>query len=176
MNNTNKIPIGGIKFSDQRTHFTLSCPHKEQAAINEFLQHITNRQVNIPFLCSTQEGHNTRTCFCVSANDGSTISELLQHSAFQKRDISTHLQVGSLTIFPHKNDVALIAVVMNLMERLELPVYSFCTSISALIVNTHLQQLPNIAHQLLDIFQLPENHSPFYPEFQLQQPHTSMKP
>lgn len=172
MNNTNKISIGGIKFSDERAHFTLVCPHQEQTVINEFLQHITNRQVNIPFLCSSQEGPNIRTCFCVSAKDGSTISEIIQHSSFQKQEFSTHLKVGSLTIFPHKNDVVFVAIVMSLMERLGLPVYSFCTSISALVVNTRLQQLPDIADQLMDIFQLPENHSPFYPEFQLCQPHT----
>lgn len=85
-----------------------------------------------------------------------------------------HLKVGSLTIFPHKHDVAFVTAVMSLMERAEAPVYSFCTSISALTVNTRLQQLPEIAHQLMEIFQLPENHSPFYPEFQLSQPHTSI--
>lgn len=175
MNNSKKIPIGGIKFSDELAHFTLACRQNEQMVICEFLQHISSRQINIPFLCGSQVGQDAVTCFCVSAIDGPVISEIVEDSSIQKQKISMQLQVGSLTIFPHKNDVSFVMAVMNLMERLGEPVHSFSTSISALIVNTRVQQLPNIAHQLMDIFQLPENHSPFLPEFQLRQPHTLMK-
>jgi hypothetical protein len=169
-----RIPIGGIKFSDERAHYTIYRPLSEQATINDFLQRITHKQVNISFLCHTLEGVFSRTCFCVSIKDIPSISEIINDSSLNEVDIATQLQVGSITIFPHRNDITLIAVIMSLMESLELPVYSFCTSISALIYNTRFIELENIANHLTDICELPENHSPFHPEFQLRQPRNSI--
>lgn len=174
MNHSNKTHIGGIKFSEERAHFTIHCPHSKKTNIDALLQLISDKQINIPFLCHAAEPTSTRTSFCVSAKDAPLLSEIITCTTIEKGEIISHYQVGSITIFPHKNNFRLIAIIMSLMESLQLPVYSFATSISALIFNTQYGQLCNIAKQLTEIFELPENHAPFHPEFQLRQPRTSM--
>ena len=176
MTYTEKTLIGGIKFSEERVHYTITRPHSTQATINELLQHINSKQINIPFFSHIVNGDTSRTCFCVSKKDAFSISEILEISKDNNIDIITHIDVGSVTIFPHKKELALIAVIMSLMESLHLPVYSSCTSISAYIFNTQITELPTLAEQLTDIFALPENHSPFNQQFQLRQPRNVTAP
>ena len=167
---TSSFPIGGIKFSEERVHFSIRRPHNEQAMINDLLQQISNKQVTIPFLCHSSKTTSSKTCFCVSAGDVAIINEIIHHSFSEKYKVNSQANVASITIFPHKNNMTLASMVMCLMEGLQLPVYSFSTSISALVFNTDFHQLENIAHHLTDVFELPQNHSPFHPEFQLRQP------
>lgn len=171
-----KIPIGGIKFSEERIHYTISCLNNSEATINDFLQQIHNKQINIPFLAHAALDHSKKTCFCVSAQDGPLIDELIDTSKNIPFEITTQHQVGSVTIFPHKKDLTFIAIIMGLLESLPLPVYSSCTSISAYVFNTNCAGLQTIASELTEIFALPENHSPFNPEFQLHQPRTNVSP
>jgi hypothetical protein len=168
-----KVPIGGIKFSEERVHFSICCPYNEQATINDILQHISKKQVNIPFLCHLSGRSSSKTCFCVSAGDVELIPDIVHFSYNEKLSISHHRNVASITIFPHRNNLTLVPMVMCLMEGLQLPVYSFSTSISALVFNTDFHLLELLTHHLTDIFDLPDNHSPFHPEFQLRQPRSS---
>jgi len=171
-----KIPIGGIKFSEERIHYTISCLNNSQATINDFLQHIHNKQVNIPFLAHASLEHSKKTCFCVSTKDGQLIDEIVESAQTIPLEITTQHRVGSVTIFPHKKDFTFIAIIMSLLESLPLPVYSSCTSISAYVFNTNRDGLETIATDFTEIFALPDNHSPFNPEFQLQQPRTGLTP
>jgi hypothetical protein len=171
-----KLPIGGIKFSEERVHYTISRKHSTVTSINELLQRIHKKQINIPFLCHSSLADADKICFCVSTNDADSVTEIIKHSTDIKQDISTHHQVGSVTIFPHKKEITFIAIVMSLLESLPVPVYSSCTSISAYVFNTNMCDLQTIAKELTKVFKLPENHSPFYPEFQLRQPRSSIAP
>ena len=167
------FPIGGIKFSEERVHFSICRPHKEQTTINDFLQQISNKQVTIPFLCHSFNNTRSKTCFCVSTKDVAAINEII-HSSFSEKLISnSQTNIASVTIFPHKNNMTLVTMVMEIMEELGLPVYSFSTSISALVFNTDFHQLEIIASRLTESFDLPANHSPFHPEFELRQPRNS---
>lgn len=176
MTNKEKTLIGGIKFSEERVHYTITRPHSTQATINDLLQHIHSKQVNIPFYSHSVHIDLERACFCVSQKDAASISEIIEISNNSNIKIVTHTEVGSVTIFPHKKDLALIAVIMSLMESLHLPVYSSCTSISAYIFNTQITELQTLTEQLTDIFALPENHSPFHQQFQLRQPRSVTAP
>ncbi|TKB09007.1 hypothetical protein [Desulforhopalus sp. IMCC35007] len=173
MIDTRKVPIGGIKFSEERVHFSICCPYNEQATINDILQHISKKQVTIPFLCHLSGSSGTKTCFCVSAGDVELISDVAHFSCDKNLSISCQRNVASITIFPHRNNLTLVPLVMCLMDGLQLPVYSFSTSISALVFNTDFHLLELLAHHLTDVFDLPDNHSPFHPEFQLRQPRSS---
>ncbi|BHH83852.1 hypothetical protein [Desulforhopalus sp. 52FAK] len=171
-----KIPIGGIKFSEERIHYAVSCLGDTQATIKNFLQHIHNKQINIPFLAHTSFGDSTKTCFCVSKKDAPLITKIIESSPDIPLDITTQQQVTSVTIFPHKKDLTFVAIIMSLLESLQLPVYSSCTSISAYVFNTESDALQTIASEFTDIFSLPENHSPFHQEFKLHQPRTPIAP
>lgn len=167
-----KIPIGGIKFSEERVHYAISCLSDNQVTIKYFLQHIHNKQINIPFLAHASLIDSNKTCFCVSKKDSSLIAKIIKTSSDITSNITTQQQVTSVTIFPHKKDLTFIAIIMSLLESLPIPVYSSCTSISAYVFNTNSDALQTIASEFTDIFALPENHSPFHQEFKLHQPRT----
>jgi hypothetical protein len=165
-----KIPIGGIKFSEERVHYTITRPHTSPLTINDLLQHIHSKQVNIPFLSHTSQGGSDKACFCVSKNDADSMATIEEITINNEIEMLTQYQVGSVAIFPHKKELAFIGIIMSLIENLQLPVYSCGTSISAYIFNTRFDALSTVAEQLTDIFALPENHSPFHQQFQLRQP------
>ena len=171
-----KIPIGGIKFSEERVHYAISCLNEPQATIKYFLQHIHNKQINIPFLAHTNLDAFNKTCFCVSKKDAPLITKIVESSSDIPLNIVAQQQVSSVTIFPHKKDLTFVAIIMSLLESLPLPVYSSCTSISAYVFNTNSDALQTIASEFTGIFALPENHSPFHPEFKLHQPRPPIAP
>lgn len=90
--------------------------------------------------------------------------------------MTTQQQIASVTVFPHKKELSFAAMIMGLMESLFVPVYSSCSSISAFVFNVRVGDLPIITTALTDIFELPENHSPFQQEFQLCQPRNETAP
>lgn len=169
MNDIKKITIGGIKFSEERVLYNISCEHKAQGVIGDLLQQIHQKQVNIPFLCQSCHIEHSKISFCVSQKDSSEVTERIQ-SLNNKLHVVTHQQIASVTVFPHKKALSFAAIIMGLMESLFIPVYSSCSSISAFVFNVRLSDLNTIATALPDIFELPENHSPFRQEFQLCQP------
>jgi len=165
-----KIPIGGIKFSEERVHSTLSLPSAPEPLVNDLLQHFYKKQINIPFFCQSTTKEAIKLSFCVSANDAVTLEAVLGSFAKNTANVTVDHNIGSVTVFPHKNQLTFIAVVMSLMESLSLPVYSSCSSISAFVFNTAFKDLQAVASGLTSVFELPDNHAPFHPQFQLRQP------
>lgn len=170
MTSINKIPIGGIKFSEELVHYTISLPREFLGPVNDMLQEIHMQQVNIPFLCHTTLHQEGKLSFCVSNKDAATIAEIVAFSSQAPFTVKTDHPVASVTVFPHKKQLSFAAVVLSLLESLSLPVYSSCSSISAFVFNTDFKDLSTIATTLTSIFELPHNHAPFDPQFQLRQP------
>ena len=55
----------------------------------------------------------------------------------------------------------MLGVLLEIFGKNRLSLYSLCSSLSALVINTDYTQLEQAAQALQTSFQLPENHAPF---------------
>lgn len=165
------IRLGGIKFSEELVQITVTRASHEDTAIHELLRLITAQKINIPFLCHSdfKNGHNGRTSFCVDSSDFDAVEQLTTISSPKINSVSFIESVGSLTIFPHKNSFLILGKILTLLGNHNFPIYSMSSSISAFAFNSDYKLLDEIASCLLQHFELPENHAPFRPEFQLKE-------
>ncbi len=165
------IRLGGIKFSEELVQITINRTTPGDSAVQDLLKHITARKINIPFLCYTDEQQSScsSTVFCIAASDADTVHQFLNLKTLQLSSFSHIEAVGTLTIFPHRNSYEIFGKIITIMGQNNYPIYSLSTSISALALNTDFNQLDDIVIALQQDFELPENHAPFRPEFQLKE-------
>lgn len=165
------IRLGGIKFSEELVQITVNRNSPSDSAIQDLLGCITAKKINIPFLChaNEQENFSDSTVFCVSVSDSDTVLQLLTIETLRLGSFSLIESVGTLTIFPHRNSYEMTGKILTILGQNNYPIYSLSTSISALAINTDFNQLDDIVLHLQQDFELPDNHAPFRPEFQLKE-------
>lgn len=169
MDEEQKIRIGGIKFSEELIQITVACPSPDNSALCQLLQLIAEKNINISFLCHSVLTGTPGCNFCVGSTELARIRNILSCSSMPEKDRGIIESVGTITIFPHRNDIRLVGRVIQLFGRNGFPLYSFCTSISAITFNTDYLLLDTIATELQTLLLLPENHAPFRQGFRVTQ-------
>lgn len=164
-----KIRIGGIKFSEELIQLTVALKSPADSSINQLLHLIAEKHINIHFLCHSVVCKSPATIFCVLRSDMAGVEQILAHSPHRKEHVSSIPSVGTLTLFPHKNDFKLLGLIFDFFGRNRFPVHSLSTSISAIAINTDFHLLDNIGQKLQNIIELPDNHAPFRQEFRVTQ-------
>lgn len=162
-----KFGIGGIKFSPELVQYTHHAVSAADPSFAELLRRIAERRINLPFLCTGLAGEQIHSTFCIAAAD-SALVEMLVDASLRTR-LQVVFRVGTLTLFPHRRSLALLGRVVETLAEAGIVVYSLCTSISALAINIDYPLLDRAVEVLGDIVDLPENHSPFRPEFCIRQ-------
>jgi len=167
-----KISIGGLKFSEKLTHISLIKNTGDDSSIDDLLRLLAQKRINIPFLCHSSTLYpNHRSCFCVSRESFPQVQSLLKFSSFSNLNIKIIPTVGTITLFPHKNSFQLLGRIVQTFGKFSFPIYSMSSSISALALNTDYPSLDKVAETLQGIISLPENHAPFRQEFCLKELH-----
>lgn len=169
MEDGRKVRIGGIKFSEELVQVTIACQSPDDSSIYQLLRLIAERNINITFLCHSDVTKTPESIFCVDRSDFGKIQQLLNFSSFQNEHVSIVTSVGTLTLFPHRNELKLLGLVINCFGKYGFPIHSLSTSISAIALNTDYLLLNEIAEKLQYIFALPENHAPFQQGFKVTQ-------
>lgn len=158
---TDKITIGGMRFSPEQVQITLSELLPEEDVLSRILHCLAEHHINLSFLCQDSV-RGTHASFCLALADfpvaGELIDELLQPLKIRSEIVGS---VGTLTLFPHKSRMKTLGLVLDVFGRNNLPIYAMSSSISALAVNTDYSCLDQAAEALETVFLLPENHSPF---------------
>ena len=165
-----KVRIGGIKFSEELVQVTVACKTPDDSSIHRLLHLIADRSINIPFLCHSTVSKTPETIFCVDCSQLNKIKHLLEVS-FQNEHFRIIPSVGTLTVFPHKNDFRLLGLILYAFGSHKFPIHSLSTSISAIALNTDYCILDKISEKLSSILELPENHAPFRQGFRVTQIH-----
>ncbi len=155
-----KIVIGGLRFSTEQVQATLSGIAPDCDDFISFLGELAEEKINLPFLClNTVNGGCAAVCMSRHDFDQySSAPDAVQSSGIRAELLSS---TGSLTIFPHQSRLRMLGVLLENFAKNSLPLYSLCSSISALVINTDFCQLERAAQALQTSFQLPENHAPF---------------
>ena len=181
MEDNTKIPIGGIKFSEELVQVTVVRNSAGETSFDDLLHLLAGSRINIPFICHSisdcsanysanhSENYREKSSFCVLSSDLERVQELLTFSSFTSRSVRIIPSVGTLTLFPHKNSFRLLGLVIGCFGKNQYPIHSLATSISAIALNTDYCLLDDIAGELQTIVTLPENHAPYRQEFLLTQ-------
>ena len=169
MEESTRIRIGGIKFSEELAHVTVAYPSQEEGSFGELLQLLSGRHINIPFICHSRKETHTESSFCVSRDDLGRVQEALHFASHTNGNVRIVPSVGTLTLFPHRNSFQLLGLVLRTFAENGYPIHSLSTSISAIVLNTDFRHLDDIADKLAEVVILPENHAPFRQEFRLTQ-------
>lgn len=164
-----RIRVGGIKLSPELAQFTYTRPTAEKCFFNASLESIAHQNINISYLSLSCSENSVSTSFCVANEYLTTVQGILSTSGIRQEYLLCISSVGSLTIFPHRNNLSMLGRVLRIFGSYKLPVFGVCTSVSALSVITRYSDLENATIALEGILELPENHSPFRQEFNIQQ-------
>lgn len=168
-----KIPIGGIKFSEELVQVTVVRNLADETSFDDLLHLLAGRQINLPFICHSNSNYSVnysaQSSFCVLSSDLGRVQEILNFSAFTSRSVRIIPAVGTLTLFPHRNSFHLLGLVIGFFGENNYPIHSLATSISAIALNTDYCLLDDIAEKLQTVVTLPENHAPYRQEFLLTQ-------
>ncbi len=164
-----KIRVGGIKFSEELIQVNVACKSPDNSTICRLLHLIAEKNINISFLCHSVFTKTPEFIFCVECCELDTIHDILKSASLPGVHSCIISSVGTLTIFPHRNELKLLGRIINFFGHCGFPVYSFSTSISAIAINTDYLLLDTIAEKLQSFLLLPENHAPFRQGFRVTQ-------
>ena len=164
-----RTTIGGIKLSAELAQFSLNRTFATPGSFDRILAAIAGRHINIAFLSHTAAQPRATTTFCVTMGHLATVSNIIETAIVAPESFSCIPEVGTVTLYPHRHDLRLIARIIGLFHRHGLPLYGICTSISALSINTRYTVLEQTVERLREIVDLPENHSPLRQQFQVRQ-------
>ena len=165
-----KIPVGGIKFSPELVLVRLRTGAAERRDFIQLLKTLSDNSIPLSFL--TQEMADTEWIgtFCLDSADWASCHTFLKATPSLSENMEVFSPAGIITIFPHRNSLALLGRVISVFDDDKTPLYAFCTSISATAFCTDYRLLDSITHSILTHVALPDNHAPFQPEFILKQP------
>lgn len=174
MTNTNPethqtIRVGGIKLSPELVQFSFSRTPDQDSLLSTILERIAAHGINISFLSLSSTDNGSHISLCVLSEHLIFVKNLIENLLPEDQALVCVSSVGTLTLFPHRNDLGLLGAVISLFAKAKLPIYGIGTSISALAINTEYRLLQEAIEHLTSIIELPQNHSPFRHEFDVQQ-------
>lgn len=169
MTKEQKVRIGGIKFSEELIQVTVACKSPDYSSICRLLHLIAEQNINISFLTHSVFTKRPESIFCVDCAALDAIQQILKSSSWPAEFINIIPSVGTLTVFPHRNELKLLGLIINFFGTCAFPVHSFSTSISTISLNTDYLHLDSIADKLQSVLLLPENHAPFRQGFRITQ-------
>ena len=132
-----KIRIGGIKFSEELVQVRVALKSPADSSIKQLLHLITEKHINIPFLCHSVVSKSPETIFCVERSEMTGIQQILDHSCIE-RSMSTSFSPLALSpSFPIKTNSKFSALFLIFLDvtdfQFTLSVLQFLPSPSILI-------------------------------------------
>ena len=158
--NTGKILIGGLRFSTEQVLASLPGIAPDCHDFISILGRLAEEKINLPFLC-LHTVNDRCAAVCVSRKDFDQFRPAADAEPPFGRRAELIPSTGSLTLFPHQSRLRTLGVMLEIFAENRLSLYSLCSSLSALLINTDFCQLERAAQALQASFQLPDNHAPF---------------
>ena len=166
---TGGIDVGGIKFSRKLVQYNWIGNQGEPVPGLRLFRLLAENRINIPFLCIGVAGSGILSFCCVEYEFFRQVRKLVELDAPMRQNIEVISPVGTLTLFPHKCNLALLGIVMSELGKAGLPIHAIGTSISALTFSTDYNLLNHAVDVLGRVLNLPSNHAPFRSKFRIEQ-------
>ena len=155
-----KIDIGGIKLSDLLV--LLSGPVQSDTSPWEpaLIRALAVQRISMPLLTLTGEGLGARLICCVAERHRRPLADLL-HTDPLLAGVTVHPEpVGLVSLFPHRNRMALLGRALCALGEANLPVYGMSSSVASLVFIIDHSRLNQALAALLAHLRLPANHTP----------------
>jgi hypothetical protein len=163
-----RIPLGGVKFSEELALASLSADTPPTGAEVDVLQALAGQRINLFYLSVSRSPGRTQVCACVAADQISLVESIAASVAGGLWACRSVNSVGLLTIFPHASRLEALTRSLAVFAESRLPVFGVSSTLSALTFVTAFEDLERASERLRDVFGLPENHAPFKPEFRIK--------
>lgn len=161
---TGKVSIHGLKLSFELV--LLKLPAGGDPPAREVLRRLSAARINLT--CVVLDGGEpgvAGTC-CIDAEDRPLVERILVQCPGVMAQSET---VGTLTVFPHRYQLDLLAAILRSLVRENIPLAGIASSLSALTFILPYKQLDQAAAAVCRVAQLPANHAPFRPQFRVKQ-------
>ncbi len=164
-----KIRISGVKLSWELAQFNCAETSGRVVWTARLIRYMAENRINISFLCFNSGDKGTTSSCCVAAEDFGAAKRLLNQEPRIKDHLDIIAPVGTLTLFPHHDSLALLGLVISEFGKADIPIHGIGTSISALTFSVDYRRLDRAVGVLEAVLELPANHAPFRPEFRVKQ-------
>jgi len=156
------VRIGGIRLSAELVQLDLLGSTPADARLVDLLRSATAAKINIPHLHQGNSDAARQTTLCLAAEDFLRLRKACTAATAGQR-CRVLSSAGTLTLFPHGGNLALIIRVITALETAGIAIHAISTSVSALVVHMDFDQLERGLEAVRTICRLPENHTPLRP-------------
>lgn len=156
------LRLGGIKLSGELVQVDF---HESKISAEKFiglLSKIAEAEITIPHLHQRRSGKLLQSTLCLTTEDFLQVQKVLV-SLLQNGSFTVLPGVGSITLFPHRFELGLFTRVIHALANNNIPLYGISTSVSALVIQTDYTLLEKGVEAIMQVCELPENHTPLRP-------------
>lgn len=165
---TGHIPLGGIKFSEEMALVALASETPLLGAEVDILHALAGNQVTLFYLSMSCSAARSRVSFCVLPAHAGLAEQLATTLGGTAWACRTTLPVGLLTFFPHDHRLQALTRSLDVFAASGVCIYGVTSTLSSLTFVMPFAQLDRAEERLRDVFELPDHHSPFAPEFRVK--------
>jgi aspartokinase len=171
---TDVTPISGLKLSEQLTSIWVHTPPRMENRLTRLCRLLTRQQINIAFLTSASLLDSRPVLCCIDVNDQPAVADLMDRN----EDLKPHIRyggcVGVITFYPHRSDLKLLGLALQLLGQNGIKVHGLASSIAALSFVVDFHRIDDAARAFAANLQLPDNASPLRSEFRIHQERRSL--
>jgi hypothetical protein len=164
-----RFRLGGIKFSLELVQINSLDRPGECLRTGRLLRLLAERRINLPFFFYSPGFPRSISSLGLEVEEFDQVESTLMGDPDLSPGLETIRPVGTLTLFPHRSDLALLGRVLRAWGRSGFPLYGMGTSISTVTISTDYRLLDRAFEALKTLLGLPENTVPQRPEFRVKQ-------
>ncbi|MFN2354212.1 MAG: hypothetical protein ABR512_06780 [Desulfopila sp.] len=156
------LRLGGITLSDELVQLDILDSGSSNKRFLALLQRVASARVAIPNLHQGLAGGKLQSTICLTAEDFASLSRD-PDGELDGRWCSVRRSIGTISLFPHRFDLALYGRLINVLHKRGIPVHGMSSSVSALVIHTDYNLLEDGVAAILTLCHLPDNHTPLRP-------------
>jgi aspartokinase len=166
---TDSTSINGLKLSEKLASIWVHTPPHMENLLARFCRLLTRQQINIAFLTSASLIDSQPVLCCIDVKDQPAAADLMDRDENLKPCIRYGGSVGVITFYPHRSNLKVLGLALQLLGQNEIKVHGLASSIAALSFVVDFQRLDDAARVFATNLQLPDNASPLHSEFRIRQ-------
>jgi aspartokinase len=150
-----KIPMDGVKVAGELVRLNVGRASPPREGMVDLLRSLAQCRINLNMFIGGEEEEGIQFSCCVAATDESRVRKLTGAMSDLQETIQFHAPVDLFTVFPHQFKLNVLGLSLMAFARAHVPIYGFCSSLSAItFITDHIHSERALA-VLGDCFELP---------------------
>lgn len=164
-----RLHLGGIKLSLELVQLNCLDLPGESRRTGGLLRLLAERRINLAFFFYSPGLPGSISSFGLEAEEFDQVESTLMGDPDLAPGLEMIRPAGTLTLFPHRSDLALLGRVLGAWGRSGFPLYGMGTSISTVTISTDYRLLDRAVEALKALLGLPPDTRAQRPEFRVKQ-------